>query len=29
MITNPNTCGLFEPDMIAISEAVHAAGAFV
>jgi glycine dehydrogenase subunit 2 len=29
MITNPNTCGLFEPDMIAISNAVHAAGAFV
>jgi glycine dehydrogenase subunit 2 len=27
MITNPNTCGLFEPEMIAISEAVHAAGA--
>ena len=29
MITNPNTCGLFEPDMIAICAAVHAAGAFV
>ena len=29
MITNPNTCGLFERDMVAISEAVHAAGAFV
>jgi glycine dehydrogenase subunit 2 len=29
MITNPNTCGLFEPDMIAISKAVHAAGALV
>ncbi len=29
MITNPNTCGLFERDMKAISEAVHAAGAFV
>jgi glycine dehydrogenase subunit 2 len=29
MITNPNTCGLFEPDMIAISEAVHAVGGFV
>ena len=27
MITNPNTCGLFEPDMKAISDAVHAAGA--
>jgi glycine dehydrogenase subunit 2 len=29
MITNPNTCGLFEPEMQAISDAVHAAGAFV
>lgn len=29
MITNPNTCGLFEPDMKKISDAVHAAGAFV
>jgi glycine cleavage system P protein (glycine dehydrogenase) subunit 2 len=29
MITNPNTCGLFEPDMIAISEAVHGAGGLV
>ena len=29
MITNPNTCGLFEPDMIEISRAVHAAGALV
>jgi glycine dehydrogenase subunit 2 len=29
MITNPNTCGLFERDMSAISEAVHAAGALV
>jgi len=29
MITNPNTCGLFEPDMIEISDAVHAAGGFV
>jgi glycine dehydrogenase subunit 2 len=29
MITNPNTCGLFEPDMKAISDAVHAGGAFV
>ena len=29
MITNPNTCGLFEPDMIEISAAVHAAGALV
>ena len=29
MITNPNTCGLFEPDMIRISAAVHAAGGLV
>lgn len=29
MITNPNTCGLFEPDMQRISDAVHAAGAYV
>ncbi|RST32150.1 glycine dehydrogenase subunit 2 [Sphingomonas ginkgonis] len=29
MITNPNTCGLFEPQMREISDAVHAAGAFV
>jgi glycine dehydrogenase subunit 2 len=29
MVTNPNTCGLFEPEMKAISDAVHAAGAFV
>ena len=29
MITNPNTCGLFEPDMIAICAAVHAVGAYV
>ncbi|MBL0114761.1 MAG: aminomethyl-transferring glycine dehydrogenase subunit GcvPB [Sphingomonadales bacterium] len=29
MITNPNTCGLFERDMKALSAAVHAAGAFV
>jgi glycine dehydrogenase subunit 2 len=29
MITNPNTCGLFEPDMRAISDAVHAAGGYV
>jgi glycine dehydrogenase subunit 2 len=29
MITNPNTCGLFEPEMKEISDAVHAAGAFV
>jgi glycine dehydrogenase subunit 2 len=29
MITNPNTCGLFESEMKAIADAVHAAGAFV
>ncbi len=29
MITNPNTCGLFEPEMIEISKAVHDAGAYV
>jgi glycine dehydrogenase subunit 2 len=29
MITNPNTCGLFERDMRAISDAVHAAGGYV
>jgi glycine dehydrogenase subunit 2 len=29
MITNPNTCGLFEPDMIEISRAVHDAGGLV
>ncbi|HWK43610.1 MAG TPA: aminomethyl-transferring glycine dehydrogenase subunit GcvPB [Stellaceae bacterium] len=28
MLTNPNTCGLFETDIIEIAEAVHAAGAF-
>ncbi len=29
MITNPNTCGLFERDMKAIADAVHDAGALV
>jgi glycine dehydrogenase subunit 2 len=29
MITNPNTCGLFERDLKAISDAVHGAGGFV
>ncbi|HEX6375962.1 MAG TPA: aminomethyl-transferring glycine dehydrogenase subunit GcvPB [Allosphingosinicella sp.] len=29
MITNPNTCGLFEPEMIGISRAVHEAGGLV
>ncbi len=28
MLTNPNTCGLFEDQVIEIAEAVHAAGAF-
>ncbi len=28
MLTNPNTCGLFEPDVKIIADAVHAAGAF-
>jgi glycine dehydrogenase subunit 2 len=29
MITNPNTCGLFEKDFREIADAVHAAGGFV
>ncbi len=29
MITNPTTCGLFERDMKAISDAVHAVGGYV
>ena len=29
MITNPNTCGLFEPDLKRIADAVHAVGAYV
>jgi glycine dehydrogenase subunit 2 len=29
MITNPNTCGLFEPEMIEIAASIHAAGAFL
>jgi glycine dehydrogenase subunit 2 len=29
MLTNPNTCGLFECDVVAIAEAVHAVGAYV
>ncbi len=29
MITNPNTCGLFERDLKAISDEVHAAGGYV
>ncbi len=28
MLTNPNTCGLFERDIVAIAEAVHQAGAY-
>lgn len=28
MLTNPNTCGLFEPDVIEIADAVHEAGAY-
>ena len=28
MLTNPNTCGLFENEILEIAEAVHSAGAF-
>ena len=28
MLTNPNTCGLFEPEIVEIADAVHAAGAY-
>jgi glycine dehydrogenase subunit 2 len=28
MLTNPNTCGLFERDVVAIADAVHTAGAY-
>jgi len=28
MLTNPNTCGLFEPEIAEIAEAVHEAGGF-
>jgi glycine dehydrogenase subunit 2 len=28
MLTNPNTCGLFESEIVVIAEAVHRAGAF-
>ncbi|WP_413204755.1 aminomethyl-transferring glycine dehydrogenase subunit GcvPB [Rhodospirillum sp. A1_3_36] len=28
MLTNPNTCGLFETDIIELSKAIHEAGAF-
>lgn len=29
MITNPNTCGLFEPEIRNIADAIHAAGAYL
>jgi glycine dehydrogenase subunit 2 len=28
MLTNPNTCGLFEPDVVKIAAAIHEAGAY-
>jgi glycine dehydrogenase subunit 2 len=28
MLTNPNTCGLFEPEIVEIADALHAAGAY-
>ncbi len=28
MLTNPNTCGLFEPEIVEIAEAVHKVGAY-
>ncbi len=28
MITNPNTCGLFEPDMVEIAELIHDVGGY-
>ena len=28
MVTNPNTCGLFEPDMLELAAALHASGAY-
>jgi glycine dehydrogenase subunit 2 len=28
MLTTPNTCGLFEPQVVEIAEAIHAAGAY-
>ena len=28
MLTNPNTCGLFEPEVVEIAQAVHDAGAY-
>jgi glycine dehydrogenase subunit 2 len=29
MLTNPNTCGLFEPDIVEIAAALHGAGAYL
>ncbi|GAB4177994.1 MAG: aminomethyl-transferring glycine dehydrogenase subunit GcvPB [Thalassobaculales bacterium] len=29
MITNPNTCGLFEPDLKELADAMHAAGGYL
>jgi glycine dehydrogenase subunit 2 len=29
MLTNPNTCGLFEPEVVEIAAAVHEAGAYL
>ena len=28
MLTNPNTCGLFEPDILEIADLIHAAGGY-
>ncbi|HEX2116892.1 MAG TPA: aminotransferase class V-fold PLP-dependent enzyme, partial [Alphaproteobacteria bacterium] len=28
MLTNPNTCGLFEPDIVEIAKAIHEAGGY-
>ena len=28
MLTNPNTCGIFEPEVVEIAQAVHEAGAY-
>ena len=28
MLTNPNTCGIFEPEVAAIAEAIHAVGGY-
>lgn len=28
MLTNPNTCGLFEKDVVAIADAIHSAGGY-